>query len=44
MINEHDFLLEYLAVFSQLIAYHEPELYTHLNDIGFAPEVISDDR
>ncbi len=30
---------EYLAVFSQMIAYHEPELYNHLSDIGFAPEV-----
>eukprot|EP00794_Sanderia_malayensis_P007217 gene7217-8025_t len=30
---------EYLAVFSQMIAYHEPELYNHLSDIGFAPEL-----
>jgi TBC domain-containing protein kinase-like protein len=30
---------EYLAVFSHLIAFHEPELYTHLDSIGFLPEV-----
>ncbi|XP_065058792.1 TBC domain-containing protein kinase-like protein [Rhopilema esculentum] len=30
---------EYLAVFSQMVAYHEPELFTHLSDIGFAPEL-----
>jgi len=30
---------EYLAVFSHLIAYHEPELYAHLSDIGFSPEL-----
>ena len=38
---ECESLIEYLAVFSHLIAYHEPELYTHLSDIGFAPEVAS---
>ncbi|XP_062514712.1 TBC domain-containing protein kinase-like protein isoform X2 [Corticium candelabrum] len=30
---------EYLAVFSHLIAYHEPELYTHLKTVGFDPEL-----
>ncbi|KAI6653363.1 hypothetical protein LOD99_3583 [Oopsacas minuta] len=30
---------EYLAVFSQLIAFHAPQLYNHLFDIGFQPEL-----
>ena len=31
--------LEYLAVFRHLIAFHDPELFNHLDDIGFHPEV-----
>lgn len=31
--------VEYLAVFSHLIAFHDPELTNHLNSIGFIPEV-----
>jgi len=30
---------EYLAVFKQLIAFHEPALYNHLDEIGFQPEL-----
>ncbi|XP_066912970.1 TBC domain-containing protein kinase-like protein [Clytia hemisphaerica] len=30
---------EYLAVFKQLIAFHDPELFNHLNEIGFQPEL-----
>lgn len=30
---------EYLTVFSQMIAFHDPELSNHLNDIGFIPDV-----
>lgn len=30
---------EYLAVFSQLIAFHDPELFNHLHETGFIPEV-----
>ena len=30
---------EYLAVFSQLIAFHDPELFNHLGESGFIPEV-----
>lgn len=30
---------EYLAVFKQLIAFHYPELFNHLNEIGFQPEL-----
>ena len=30
---------EYLAVFSQLIAFHAPQLYNHLFEIGFQPEL-----
>ena len=30
---------EYLAVFKQLIAFHLPDLYNHLDDIGFHPEL-----
>ena len=30
---------EYLAKFSQLIAFHDPELHTHLSNIGFVPEL-----
>uniref|UniRef100_A0A6B0VFX4 Putative serine/threonine protein kinase n=1 Tax=Ixodes ricinus TaxID=34613 RepID=A0A6B0VFX4_IXORI len=45
----HDFFLqdnslvikEYLAVFSHLIAYHDPELTNHLDSIGFLPELYS---
>jgi len=36
------FYAEYLAVFSQLIAFHDPELFNHLHDTGFIPEVWSD--
>ena len=34
-------LIEYLALFSQLIAFHDPELFVHLADIGFQPQVSS---
>lgn len=45
----HDFFLkdnsaviqEYLAVFRHLIAFHEPDLFTHLDEIGFIPELYS---
>ena len=30
---------EYLAVFSHLIAFHNPELSNHLEEIGFIPDV-----
>ncbi|XP_065665878.1 TBC domain-containing protein kinase-like protein [Hydra vulgaris] len=30
---------EYLAIFSQFIAFHEPDLFNHLNEIGFVPEL-----
>lgn len=30
---------EYLAVFSQLIAFHDPELFNHLHETGFIPEL-----
>jgi len=30
---------EYLAVFSQLIAFHDPELLNHLHETGFIPEL-----
>lgn len=30
---------EYLAVFKQLIAFHEPDLYNHLEEIEFQPEL-----
>ena len=30
---------EYLAVFKQLIAFHDPELFNHLDEIGFQPEL-----
>ena len=30
---------EYLAVFTQLTAFHDPELFNHLYDIGFQPEL-----
>jgi hypothetical protein len=30
---------EYLTVFSQMIAFHDPELSNHLNQIGFIPDV-----
>ena len=30
---------EYLAVFSHLITFHDPELSVHMNDIGFIPDV-----
>lgn len=30
---------EYLAVFSHLIAFHDPQLSCHLDDIGFIPDV-----
>ncbi|XP_032650119.1 TBC domain-containing protein kinase-like protein isoform X2 [Chelonoidis abingdonii] len=30
---------EYLTVFSQMIAFHDPELSNHLNEIGFIPDL-----
>lgn len=30
---------DYLAVFRQLISFHDPELGSHLNDIGFSPDL-----
>ena len=30
---------EYLAVFKQMIAFHDPELFNHLDEIGFQPEL-----
>lgn len=33
------FFPEYLTVFSQMIAFHDPELSNHLNEIGFIPDV-----
>ena len=30
---------EYLAVFSQMIAFHEPALFNHLDSTAFNPEV-----
>ncbi|XP_067948169.1 TBC domain-containing protein kinase-like protein [Watersipora subatra] len=30
---------EYLAMFSQLIAFHEPELSNHLEETGFSPDL-----
>jgi len=30
---------EYLTVFKQLIAFHDPDLYNHLDEIGFQPEL-----
>jgi TBC domain-containing protein kinase-like protein len=32
-------IAEYLTVFSQMIAFHDPELSNHLNEIGFIPDV-----
>ncbi|XP_013390013.1 TBC domain-containing protein kinase-like protein [Lingula anatina] len=32
---------EYLAVFSNLIAFHDPELFNHLDEIGFIPDLYS---
>lgn len=34
------FYAEYLAVFCHLIAFHDPELFNHLDETGFQPEVI----
>ena len=31
--------IEYLAVFSQIIAYDDPEVFNHLDNIGFHPDV-----
>lgn len=30
---------EFLAVFSHLVAYHDPKLAVHLDEIGFIPEL-----
>ncbi|CAG0915447.1 unnamed protein product [Notodromas monacha] len=30
---------EYLATFSHLIAFHDPQLFNHLDEIGFIPEL-----
>ena len=31
--------VEYLAIFSQLVSFHDPELFVHLDEIGFQPQV-----
>ncbi|CAG5928564.1 unnamed protein product [Menidia menidia] len=36
--NSH-VIQEYLTVFSQVIAFHDPELSNHLNEIGFIPDL-----
>ncbi|MGH0164343.1 UNVERIFIED_CONTAM: hypothetical protein FKN15_046798 [Acipenser sinensis] len=36
--NSH-VIQEYLTVFSQIIAFHDPELSNHLNEIGFIPDI-----
>uniref|UniRef100_A0A665XDZ8 TBC domain-containing protein kinase-like protein n=1 Tax=Echeneis naucrates TaxID=173247 RepID=A0A665XDZ8_ECHNA len=36
--NSH-VIQEYLTVFSQIIAFHDPELSNHLNEIGFIPDL-----
>uniref|UniRef100_A0A8C2JB56 TBC domain-containing protein kinase-like protein n=1 Tax=Cyprinus carpio TaxID=7962 RepID=A0A8C2JB56_CYPCA len=36
--NSH-VIQEYLTVFSQIIAFHDPELRNHLNEIGFIPDL-----
>ncbi|TMS23699.1 TBC domain-containing protein kinase-like protein, partial [Larimichthys crocea] len=36
--NSH-VIQEYLTVFSQMIAFHDPELSNHLNEIGFIPDM-----
>ncbi|KAM6313640.1 TBC domain-containing protein kinase-like protein isoform 3-T3 [Aegotheles albertisi] len=36
--NSH-VIQEYLMVFSQMIAFHDPELSNHLNEIGFIPDL-----
>ena len=38
-MNFYPFLAEYLAKFSHLIAFHDPELSVHLDGIGFIPDV-----
>ena len=30
---------EYLAVFSHLLAFHDPGLFSHLDGIGFIPDL-----
>ncbi|GAB1288131.1 TBC domain-containing protein kinase-like protein [Apodemus speciosus] len=37
--NSH-VIQEYLTVFSQMIAFHDPELSNHLNEIGFIPDYV----
>ena len=39
MIVSNFVISEYLTVFSQMIAFHDPELSNHLNEIGFIPDV-----
>lgn len=39
MIVSNFVVSEYLTVFSQMIAFHDPELSNHLNEIGFIPDV-----
>ncbi|CDQ87677.1 unnamed protein product [Oncorhynchus mykiss] len=41
--NSH-VIQEYLTVFSQMIAFHDPELSNHLNEIGFIPDVSTEMR
>ncbi|EDV24530.1 uncharacterized protein TRIADDRAFT_11272, partial [Trichoplax adhaerens] len=38
--NSH-VIKEYLAVFSQMIAYHDPELMDHLDNISFIPDLFA---
>ncbi|KAK2116080.1 hypothetical protein P7K49_006706 [Saguinus oedipus] len=40
--NSH-VIQEYLTVFSQMIAFHDPELSNHLNEIGFIPDKLISD-
>uniref|UniRef100_A0A673W2L3 TBC1 domain containing kinase n=1 Tax=Salmo trutta TaxID=8032 RepID=A0A673W2L3_SALTR len=38
-IDNSHVIQEYLTVFSQMIAFHDPELSNHLNEIGFIPDL-----
>ncbi|XP_078456892.1 TBC domain-containing protein kinase-like protein isoform X2 [Lampetra planeri] len=39
MKDNSNVIQEYLKVFSQMIAFHDPELNNHLNSIGFIPDL-----
>lgn len=41
ILTSNQVIQELLAVFSHMLAYHDPELAAHINSINFAPDLFA---